>query len=149
MHKTRGKFDAAKECYERAVKIRSTTLGEKHPETIIAMHNHAECLLASGDDTGAHKLQQKILEITGGATPADHVTVSSESSPTKPESTKPMTAAMMPNDSNESIRPKPADIVKRSNITGGLPPFKPDMVPKEPPITYKSRNHIPASRKKK
>jgi hypothetical protein len=45
----------------------STTLGEKHPETIVTMHNMAELLWAQDKQKEANEIQQKIIALVGGA----------------------------------------------------------------------------------
>lgn len=53
----------AKEYYEDALRIRSYTLGNQHPDTIISMNNLAELHLAMGNEKEALALQEKILEL--------------------------------------------------------------------------------------
>ena len=53
----------AKEFYEDALRIRSYTLGNQHPDTIISMNNLAELHLAMGNEKEALALQEKILEL--------------------------------------------------------------------------------------
>lgn len=53
----------AKEYYEDALRIRSYTLGNEHPDTIISMNNLAELHLAMGNEKEALALQEKILEL--------------------------------------------------------------------------------------
>jgi len=69
-YKSQKQFVEAKEYYGKSYHIRSKTLGEDHPETIIVMHNLAECLLASPDkedqQAGLH-WQQQIMALVGSA----------------------------------------------------------------------------------
>ena len=55
----------AKEYYEEALRIRSYTLGNQHPDTIVSMNNLAELHLALGQEKEARDLQEKILELMG------------------------------------------------------------------------------------
>ncbi len=154
IYKCIGQFEHAKSSYERAVSIRCTTLGEKHPDSIIAIHNLAECLHASGDEASATLLQTKILDITQSSPTSigryennnggigKNPSVSSYTA-------EPLTAAMMPNDIDGNLRPKPSDIVKRSSSVGAyIPPHKPDSMQNQHQFTFKSRQNIPATRKK-
>lgn len=55
----------AKRYYEEALRIRSYTLGNQHPDTIISMNNLAELHLALGEEKEATALQESILELVG------------------------------------------------------------------------------------
>jgi tetratricopeptide (TPR) repeat protein len=55
----------AEESYREALDIRSKILGENHPETIVTMHNLAECYLALNKVDEATKIQEEILKIVG------------------------------------------------------------------------------------
>ncbi len=52
--------------YEHAVRIRADALGPSHPDTVTAMYNHVELLLAVGEDEAAHHIQQQIVALLGG-----------------------------------------------------------------------------------
>lgn len=149
VYKSVGEFASAKDSYERALLIRSTTMGEKHPETIVAMHNLAECLLASGKQQEANALQQKILDLTAAAAEVNEAareesssSPSSETRKTQPE--KPLSAAMIPNEDNRVRQPTPAEIVKRADLQDK----ENDKVVRPPPITFQRRPTAPATRKK-
>lgn len=59
------RISAAREYYEEALRIRSYTLGNQHPDTIVSMNNLAELHLALGQEKEARGLQEKILELMG------------------------------------------------------------------------------------
>lgn len=64
-HKLKHQHTQAHEYYTKALKIRRLILGEKHPETIVALNNIAENYLASGHEDKAKEIQQQILKING------------------------------------------------------------------------------------
>jgi tetratricopeptide (TPR) repeat protein len=49
--------------YEEALKIRTYTLGNQHPDTIISMNNLAELYISMGREKEATKLQEQIIEL--------------------------------------------------------------------------------------
>lgn len=53
----------AEDAYTEALSIRKTKLGEKHPDTISAMHNLAELKRRAGDEDGALAIQNQILAL--------------------------------------------------------------------------------------
>jgi tetratricopeptide (TPR) repeat protein len=61
LYKEKQQWYLAKDFYQKAFNIRSSVLGDEHPETIIVMHNLAECLLAMGEEQQAKVIQEKIL----------------------------------------------------------------------------------------
>jgi tetratricopeptide (TPR) repeat protein len=58
-------FALSAEAYQEALAIRERRLGPKHPDTIASLHNIAELRAAAGDDEGANKVRQIILERIG------------------------------------------------------------------------------------
>jgi hypothetical protein len=61
-------FSSISSCFNTLlfVYLNSKILGDKHPETIIVMHNLAECLLASknaADQEAAGKIQEMIISL--------------------------------------------------------------------------------------
>ena len=63
--KDQSRFDEAQKVYESALDVRSATLGDTHPDTIVSMHNLAECLLSMGQEVESIALQEKILQTMG------------------------------------------------------------------------------------
>jgi tetratricopeptide (TPR) repeat protein len=61
--KERGLFEQAAGHYREALQLRLARLGQRHPDTLTAMHNLAECIRAGGDEEGAQSLQRDILKI--------------------------------------------------------------------------------------
>ena len=59
------RMSTAKEYYQEALRIRSYTLGNQHPDTIVSMNNLAELHIAMGQEKEALELQEKILELVG------------------------------------------------------------------------------------
>ena len=59
----------AKAFYTEALRARSSTLGDAHPDTIVSMHNLAELLLEAGAGAEAEALQRQILEVVGKIKP--------------------------------------------------------------------------------
>jgi hypothetical protein len=57
------RYADAKLAYSEALDVRSKTLGDAHPDTIVSMHNLAELLLAMGDAGEGTRLQEEILAI--------------------------------------------------------------------------------------
>lgn len=51
------------DCYQRAHFIRSASLGDEHVESIVCLHNQAECLRAQGKELDAEEIQHRILYI--------------------------------------------------------------------------------------
>jgi len=58
-----GKHAEAKEAYSEALDIRSKTLGDAHPDTIISMHNLAELFIVLGNTEQSAAIQANILSI--------------------------------------------------------------------------------------
>jgi tetratricopeptide (TPR) repeat protein len=56
----------ARSFYEEALRIRSYSLGNNHPDTVVSMNNLAELYLSLGFVNEAKTLQEGILEILGG-----------------------------------------------------------------------------------
>jgi tetratricopeptide (TPR) repeat protein len=63
--KESGRYTDARTAYEEALHIRSSTLGDVHPDTIVSMHNLAECLLSLGLESESVAMQEKILQTLG------------------------------------------------------------------------------------
>jgi tetratricopeptide (TPR) repeat protein len=66
VHKGTGQYEEALRCYEQAHHIRAKVLGEEHTDSIVCLHNQAECYLAMGgeeQEARAHALQQRILHL--------------------------------------------------------------------------------------
>jgi tetratricopeptide (TPR) repeat protein len=63
--KTEKRYDGATNHYKQALNIRSRTLGENHPDTIVTMHNIAEMHLARGETEEAAAIQKEIIELAG------------------------------------------------------------------------------------
>ena len=61
--KSQRRYSEAIVYYNEAIHIRSNILSNNHNETIISMHNLAECYLANNDSTEATKIQNEILEL--------------------------------------------------------------------------------------
>ena len=61
--KGRGLHEDALVAYQEALDIRSKTLGDAHPDSIVSMHNLAELYLAMGEEKKSEELQQGILDI--------------------------------------------------------------------------------------
>jgi len=60
-------YERATEAYAEATRIRVAALGEAHHDTLVSMHNLAECRRAAGDEEGALTVQDRILAITQAA----------------------------------------------------------------------------------
>ena len=60
MKKNQKDYASAREFYEEALKIRTTALGDQHPETVVSMHNLAELHLAAGNTKEMAELQNKV-----------------------------------------------------------------------------------------
>ena len=73
----------AERCYREALHIRSQTLGDPHPDTIVSMHNLAELLLVLGKQQEATELQEKIIQLVEHPNTATSSSSSSSSSSTK------------------------------------------------------------------
>ena len=73
----------AEKCYREALSIRSQTLGDPHPDTIVSMHNLAELLLVMGKQQEATELQEKIIQLVEHPNTASSSSSSSSSSTTK------------------------------------------------------------------
>ena len=58
-----GKHAEAMSAYSEALDIRSKTLGDAHPDTIVSMHNLAELHLAMGDQAQSSMIQESIIKI--------------------------------------------------------------------------------------
>jgi len=63
--KAQGQLDEAKMMYDEALEIRSKTLGDSHPDTVVSMHNLAELLIEMKREPEAIALQEKLLSILG------------------------------------------------------------------------------------
>jgi tetratricopeptide (TPR) repeat protein len=63
VYKSIENYDDALNCYIDALDIRSCTLGDSHPDTIISMHNLAELYIAMNDEKLSVEMQEKILAI--------------------------------------------------------------------------------------
>jgi tetratricopeptide (TPR) repeat protein len=63
--KDQSRFADAQKVYEKALDTRSATLGDTHPDTIVSMHNLAECHLSMGQEEESVALQEKILRVMG------------------------------------------------------------------------------------
>lgn len=61
--KSMGLLTEAKASYERALSLRLSALGPAHTDTIVVMHNLAECALAAGDEQAAKDMQHRIMEL--------------------------------------------------------------------------------------
>jgi tetratricopeptide (TPR) repeat protein len=61
--KSHNRYEDALPIYKEALDIRSKTLGDKHPDTIVSMHNLAELLISSRNEAEASAIQENILEI--------------------------------------------------------------------------------------
>lgn len=61
--KDEGDFEQAKNYYLKSFTIRSKILGESHQETIVVLHNMAECMISAGEDKEATLLQEKIIKL--------------------------------------------------------------------------------------
>jgi tetratricopeptide (TPR) repeat protein len=56
-------YDTSINYYKECLHIRTITLGESHPETIISMHNLSELYIASNDVDAATAIQENIMKI--------------------------------------------------------------------------------------
>jgi tetratricopeptide (TPR) repeat protein len=61
--KSLGEHGEALECYGRALEARKALLGPAHDDTLVVMHNIAECRLAAGDEAAAHAVQSEIVAL--------------------------------------------------------------------------------------
>ena len=95
----------AEKCYREALSIRSQTLGDPHPDTIVSMHNLAELLLVMGKQQEATELQEKIIQLV------EHPNTASSSS-----SSSSTTKTPVPPHSNNND-PLPMVSVTKSNTT--------------------------------
>eukprot|EP01041_Mallomonas_annulata_P003330 gene3330-6591_t len=74
--KTKGgsAMEEAQSCYDEALSIRSGSLGDKHPDTIVTMHNLSELLYSKGDQEGALVWQNRIVALLDtAASPTAHI----------------------------------------------------------------------------
>eukprot|EP01039_Chlorochromonas_danica_P004560 gene4560-4998_t len=134
--KSKGDFDSALTSYRQAYFIRTRVLGDKHTETIVCLHNEAECLLAAGKEKESQALQHRILSLL--PVPKEELkpssSPSSNANETHPsyEDGKPLSARDIVNN-NELVR---------DGGVGKKEPPKPVAKPKPPLYT-------PATRRKR
>ena len=145
-------FDNARNVYERALKIRSKTSGDSHPESIVTMHNLAECHLAAGNEEQANSIQQQIIKLVGGdkqesaeqsAAPVEAPVIQ------QPTSMQPQKKAVTAATIEDTSRvPKPSEIARRQleREAGNTA----DRDRRNPPVTFsRPKSHVsPATRKK-
>ena len=62
--KSQKRLSEARSYYAEALQIRSSTIGDAHPDTIVSKHNMAELLLELGGESEARVLQEEILGVT-------------------------------------------------------------------------------------
>ena len=61
--KSQNNFRGALDAYLTALESRKNLLGEAHTDTIVSMHNLAECYLAMGNEEESKKLQENMVRI--------------------------------------------------------------------------------------
>jgi tetratricopeptide (TPR) repeat protein len=117
--KARSKFSDASKAYTEALNIRSSTLGDAHPDSIVSMHNLAELYLAMNEQEKSEQMQQAILDI-----------LDKNPTPTQPK-TQPGLQAKQPwDDEEKEIEEKIAAADKTMKQAG-------------PPVTFATRKKKP------
>lgn len=61
--KSQGKYDLSKEAYFEALERRKSAFGIDHPNTLVTMQNISELERAMGNEEGAVRIQQEIIDI--------------------------------------------------------------------------------------
>jgi tetratricopeptide (TPR) repeat protein len=118
-------YESARECYLNAALIRNKILGESHPESIICLHNLAECYHAMGREKEAVAIQEKILSF---------VEVEEKTQNTKQERAREEPAAPAPSNPQADL-----NIHTSPNSFSSSPPRK----------TPQESQYKPASRKRR
>lgn len=66
LYKLTKRYSDAETYYKKSIKIRENILGPSHNDTIVARHNLAELLIASGEVEKAAEIQKDIIEVVNG-----------------------------------------------------------------------------------